>query len=779
MDREELGFLRSQAGKKTQDMFGAPQETASTLGIAERRMRARLQPTALIFLDLGGANGGFVYNITEGGMALSAAVPVFEDQQIGLRMQFPESEDWIEAQGRVIWKSKSKKEIGLDFVDLSGEARKRIRSFMLSEGCAELSPREEVAESAAHSQQSGELQELPQESSTDTIEGPGTRAAETRDTAGVWFEQPAASEAGGEFRALDSVALPETAGAAAQAGTERDQPEAQEALEAAGSRPLLASRTAASKQRAYPRVRIVPLGYLQLGESNGGIALDISEGGVAISTALALANDGCLPSVRLQFPDTVGWVETSGEIAWISESKKEAGVRFVGLSETARQQIREWVATQLPASIVQPQENGARNSPNADPDGSTSFDLAINVYGAPVPREETRTAAQNASVPAISEGTLSRPQDTLATAQPLPLTTRIPNKSWLELRSRFDAAPNGRAWRATRRTLSAVVVATCCLWLAWNSAFRRGNFWEKTKATAAQTASLWKDKPENPVVPSSPVTKPSIAASSKAREAVASNPPLPPLKPPQIASRPAEILKPQPAHVVLPPKLPKETARKVQAGRAQRLPAQKPQRDQFARVAANVNNQPVERVARTVNASPPTAPQLDAGMASPSNLVPLLASEVRPVAPEATKSVPPPSAQPTAPPEFPTRPSGAITILADSYPSLRVDGKMAKKERNGASLQLGRLFSRVEPVYPEEAKQQGIQGDVKLHAVIDRHGAVENVQTLNGPPQLVAAALNAVRQWRYTQTLLAGKAVETEEDIEIMFRLRDAAGTKK
>jgi len=74
-------------------------------------------------------------------------------------------------------------------------------------------------------------------------------------------------------------------------------------------------------------------------------------------------------------------------------------------------------------------------------------------------------------------------------------------------------------------------------------------------------------------------------------------------------------------------------------------------------------------------------------------------------------------------------------------------------------------------IYPEEAKQQGVQGTVKLHAIIGRQGSVENLESVDGSPVLVAAAMNAVRQWRYTETLLAGQSVETEEDIAITFRL--------
>jgi TonB family protein len=131
---------------------------------------------------------------------------------------------------------------------------------------------------------------------------------------------------------------------------------------------------------------------------------------------------------------------------------------------------------------------------------------------------------------------------------------------------------------------------------------------------------------------------------------------------------------------------------------------------------------------------------------------------------------------PPKPPAASASTTAAVAIFADPYPSLRIpDGGISKKQGQATSLQLGHLLSRVEPIYPEAAKEQGIQGTVKLHAIIGRQGSVENLEPVDGSPVLVAAAVNAVRQWRYTETLLAGRSVETEEDIAITFRLSNPA----
>jgi TonB family protein len=184
-----------------------------------------------------------------------------------------------------------------------------------------------------------------------------------------------------------------------------------------------------------------------------------------------------------------------------------------------------------------------------------------------------------------------------------------------------------------------------------------------------------------------------------------------------------------------------------------------------SRAAASVNSPPVEKVQpQPVGNLPATPPQLAAPIAPPV----ILASNSPTVELKEIESSMPPAKQPAIPAKI----TGAVAIHADPYPSLRIpDGGISKKQRQATSLQLGHVLSRVEPIYPEEAKQQGVQGTVKLHAIIGRQGSVENLESVDGSPVLVAAAMNAVRQWRYTETLLAGQSVETEEDIAITFRL--------
>jgi protein TonB len=89
----------------------------------------------------------------------------------------------------------------------------------------------------------------------------------------------------------------------------------------------------------------------------------------------------------------------------------------------------------------------------------------------------------------------------------------------------------------------------------------------------------------------------------------------------------------------------------------------------------------------------------------------------------------------------------------------------------GGNVQAAHLVNRVQPVYPPLARQTRISGTVKLHAIIGKNGAVEQLQVVSGHPLLVQSALDAVRQWRYQPTLLNGEPVEVDTEIDVIFSL--------
>jgi len=83
----------------------------------------------------------------------------------------------------------------------------------------------------------------------------------------------------------------------------------------------------------------------------------------------------------------------------------------------------------------------------------------------------------------------------------------------------------------------------------------------------------------------------------------------------------------------------------------------------------------------------------------------------------------------------------------------------------------GNLIRRVEPVYPQMARNARIQGPVVLSALIDKAGAIENLHALSGHPMLVPAAISAVSQWRYRPYILNSEPIEVETQITVNFVL--------
>ena len=78
---------------------------------------------------------------------------------------------------------------------------------------------------------------------------------------------------------------------------------------------------------------------------------------------------------------------------------------------------------------------------------------------------------------------------------------------------------------------------------------------------------------------------------------------------------------------------------------------------------------------------------------------------------------------------------------------------------------------KVNPKYPTEAREQGIQGDVILQATIDTTGNLVNLKAVQGDPILVKAAVDAVKKWKYRPYILNGEPVDVDTTIKIQFHL--------
>ena len=77
------------------------------------------------------------------------------------------------------------------------------------------------------------------------------------------------------------------------------------------------------------------------------------------------------------------------------------------------------------------------------------------------------------------------------------------------------------------------------------------------------------------------------------------------------------------------------------------------------------------------------------------------------------------------------------------------------------------------PIYPAPARAARLQGTVIVEATIDVHGNVEAARILRPLPFLDSAALDAVRQWKYTPALLTGLPVPVIMTVTVTFTLQD------
>jgi protein TonB len=107
---------------------------------------------------------------------------------------------------------------------------------------------------------------------------------------------------------------------------------------------------------------------------------------------------------------------------------------------------------------------------------------------------------------------------------------------------------------------------------------------------------------------------------------------------------------------------------------------------------------------------------------------------------------------------------GVVGGLPDAPPppqAVRVGGQIKEPKK----------LKHVNPAYPDIAKQARVQGVVILECTISPQGKVTDVKVLRGIPLLDSAAIEAVKQWVYSPTLLNGVPVPVIMTVTVNFRL--------
>jgi TonB family protein len=82
-----------------------------------------------------------------------------------------------------------------------------------------------------------------------------------------------------------------------------------------------------------------------------------------------------------------------------------------------------------------------------------------------------------------------------------------------------------------------------------------------------------------------------------------------------------------------------------------------------------------------------------------------------------------------------------------------------------------KLISSARLIYPPTAKQTNIQGAVIVSANVDVNGKVASAKALSGPLLLRGAAVDSVKQWKYSPGLVDGKPTPSQVTVSVDFKL--------
>lgn len=522
--------------------------------------------------------------------------------------------------------------------------------------------------------------------------------------------------------------------------------------------------------RAHMRRKLSPMAYVELGQDNGGILLNLSEGGFAVQSALALTSLE-FSELRFQVPALQGWLTARGRIVWISDSKKEAGIQFTELPGEARSEIQQWVAAEgAPEKVRKRIPVGPRPTIPAATEklrdvrvdepyrsGGDRYEPAVThnprPNGSDAESERGRTPRETVGVPVANGVAVAE-----APSQDFHFTDY----------SMFAAAPEREGvwaqparhkggWRAA--VLGILVAAlffalgatvgreTVDRWIGYAGAWAQGQL---TSAPAPKVTPP--APPEQPAAAdaSNDKTAKSTAGGNQTQEKTGGTP--------GTSSEPAS--KPDGAQVAADEKSDLKT-REGKAGAESSGSARDAASAGASARSANVAGG-VER--RAGHFSEDVVPRenrqtvVDSSRASTEHSILVNAPEPGSASFFVNFSNEAVSA------------SGAIAMSARR--SLEILPRSSGAASGSERVVIGKLIVHSEPFYPAEARSRGIEGSVELRASVGRTGEVVGVTSVSGPGMLFPAAVAAVREWRYEPTYVNGDPVETLADITIVFRLR-------
>lgn len=560
----------------------------------------------------------------------------------------------------------------------------------------------------------------------------------------------------------------------------------------------------AAERRLHPRHRIHSLSYVDIGSDNGGVVVDLSEEGMLVQSVGPLASSVDV-RLRIQVPKSRTTIETSARVVWVSQSNRLIGMRFLKLSTEERDQIEEWIQSEIQPKV------DVEESPLLPVFGGGFVERPLESDAEPPKRFRSVTElklrelhipiAPNIGSPGEPQHvpTLQDPSSRVREIAPPPKppappkppvesiewasNLRIPEMGRMQQRPSEASAPllkpnvNADSAPATTPTIATP---------------SERNSVDGLRGFSQRTAPTLKAEANPPDAPRASAPTQTIDA----HQVVDSKPqPVPLVPAPAIRAAVDKSRRPNWTVVVAALALgvvlfvflwseignpPHGTAKNKVIGTVEEST------ETIAPIAAEPSPTRVHRNGRnprdgvrsdandavSADSSSPVEQTEPLAVTSPNPTV------TAPRTAEDTNVAPPPVIRdPGAPAQTIAPPATADgqasepvspPVGADVQPPRIVAGHVLRPtDRFNPS----HLIYRVEPIYPDDAKQQRIEGTVKIHQMIGADGSVIGAKFVSGPTLLAAAALDAAQHWHYLPALLNGQPVQTEQDIEITFRL--------
>src|SRR6266404_3674717 len=610
----------------------------------------------------------------------------------------------------------------------------------------------------------------------------------------VAFVFDALSKAGGKLATLIEIAQGNKTeqGADVPAKAESAAPDAERYVSVEAIHP---TRDRRLQMRTTPASRA----YVELGDTNSGMVLNISETGMAVAAVDPLIVDDYLPRIRFQLPGSGQRIEICAQIVWLAESKKSAGIRFVDLTADARNQISNWIASEKPA----PEVEGLTSAPVESLISATLESFPEEPIGCVFPEQDQTSPPELIAYTASQASEIVTPE--ILDASPLSLVEDLQEKVHRhtpvagfapQVRTdevepsadRIEDSPSHfYVLEISGFQVAAVMFLFAVISLTVGLTAGRSPLGKRLRD--AQKSILAVDA-TSPALPNGPGETPSRTSTPPAANTFntpAVNPPAPKTEESLIDS--GNSLGANKLDDASPSeKKSKESTRGAESfakgpstdsnsspttieSKPSANPEASPERNGSAgRIARNVPPRRSPEPAHSPKAVGPIS-------SAPRNPAPRRVTPAMRAAPHLSS---PSTMLVTGPGDgskpfrliLPQKPIAASSSFAmTSQLSVLVSPEPGPAPAHQpARLQAGELVSFVWPRYPRPGDRHRSSETVKVRTTIGELGQVLDVKHVSGSTSLLPAAMSAIRLWRYQPTLLNRRPVQAQQDVTIEFR---------